>query len=370
MNPHTTAAPRIDPDILCAADYERHAAARLEPAVHHYIAGGAGDEASLRANRAAFARKAIAPRLLREVRGGHTRCQLLGQSLAHPLLLAPVAFQKLAHPAGELDTARAAEATDTPMVVSTLASQPIEAIAAAAGRWWFQLYLQPDRAVSADLLRRAEAAGCEAIVLTLDAPIQSPGRAALRAGFIRPEAAAPVNLAAYPAPVPRLLGPEASRIFDGLMHEAPCADDLAWLLQATDLPVLVKGVLRADDAAMLKHAGVAGLVVSNHGGRALDAAPASLAALPAVRAAVGPDYPVLLDSGIRAGSDIFKALALGADAVMVGRLQVQALAVAGALGVAHMIRLLREELELCMALAGCARIEHITPDLICESDPC
>lgn len=153
-------------------------------------------------------------------------------------------------------------------------------------------------------------------------------------------------------------------VFQGPMSEAPTWDDLDWLLEQTTLPVFTKGVLRADDARALEARGVAGIVVSNHGGRSLDGVPASLKALPRVRAAVGAGYPVLLDSGIRSGSDIFKAIAGGADAVLVGRLQLHALAVAGALGLAHLIRLLREELELCMALAGCATLADITPDCI------
>jgi len=360
-----------EPDVLCAADYEHAAAQVLDPAVMHYIAGGAGEERSLLANRQAFARRAILPQLLRDVRGGHTRLKLLGQTRAHPLLLAPVAFQRLVHDLGETETARSAEATDTVMTVSTLSSLTLETVAATApGAKWFQLYFQPSRAVTADLVRRAAAAGYEAIVLTVDAPIQSPGRRAVRAGFVRPDHVRPANLVGYPEPDQMVLSAEQSLILDGLMREAPTRGDLAWLLEISPLPVLVKGVLRADDAVALKAAGVAGIVVSNHGGRALDAVPAPLAVLPAMRAAVGPDYPLLLDSGIRSGTDAFMALALGADALMIGRLQVYALAVGGALGVAHMLRLLREELELCMALAGCATLADITPDLLCEADPC
>ncbi|QID18829.1 alpha-hydroxy-acid oxidizing protein [Nitrogeniibacter mangrovi] len=361
---------RIPPDILCAADYETVARAFIDPATLAYIAGGSGDERSLAANRQAFARRGVLPRLLRDVCGGHTRTALLGRPRAHPLLLAPVACQGLVHAHGEVHSARGAEATDTVMVASTLASCPLEEVAAVGGPRWFQLYMQPSREVTADLVRRAERVGFEAIVLTVDAPVQSPGRAARRAGFTLPESAGTANLAGYPAPEGRVLAPTQSRILDGMMREAPTAADLAWLMDVTGLPVLVKGVLRADDARALQRAGVAGLIVSNHGGRALDGVPASLDVLAAVRAAVGPGYPVLLDSGIRAGSDVFTALALGADAVLVGRLQMYALAVAGALGVAHMIRLLREELELCMALAGCATLADITPDLLCEAAPC
>ena len=368
MNDTATPRPplsRIPPDILCAQDYEALAVHFL-PAPHHaYIAGGSGFEATLRSNRDAFERVEILPRLLRDVTAGHTRVTLLGHELRHPILLAPLAFQTLAHPQGELDTARAAAATDAGLVVSTLSAWPLEDIAACSrGEKWFQLYFQPLRDSTLDLVRRAEAAGYGALVVTLDAVVQSPSLRAQRAGFRMPDAVRPGNLLHHATPPPVELERGQSLIFQGLMREAPTWDDLDWLMRHTRLPVIVKGVLRADDALALKAAGVAGIIVSNHGGRALDGVPASLDALPAVRAAVGADYPVLLDSGIRAGSDVFKALALGADAVLVGRLQVFALAVAGALGVAHMLKLLREELELCMALAGCATLQELTADCV------
>ncbi|MCB1961098.1 MAG: alpha-hydroxy-acid oxidizing protein, partial [Rhodocyclaceae bacterium] len=286
-------------------------------------------------------------------------------------LLAPVAYQALAHPGGERESARGAAAADACLVSSTLASTPLEEIARASeGDKWFQLYFQPQRATTLDLVRRAEAAGYRALVVTLDAAIQSPGRAARRAGFALPAQVRAENLRDYPAPPQVALSPDQSLILQGMMREAPTWRDLDWLLEHTGLPVLVKGVLRPDDAQALRRAGVAGVVVSNHGGRALDGVPASLAALPDIRRAVGDDYPLLLDSGIRAGSDVFAALALGADAVMVGRLPVYALAVAGALGVAHLIRLLREELEMCMALAGCATLKDIDRSLLCEAPTC
>jgi isopentenyl diphosphate isomerase/L-lactate dehydrogenase-like FMN-dependent dehydrogenase len=309
-------------------------------------------------NLAAFARWSVYPRLLRDVRHGHTRLTLGGQAFAHPILLAPVAFQKLAHPSGETESARAAHATDTCLVTSTLSSCTLEDVARVAGpQRWFQLYFQPQREQTRELVERAGKAGYGAIVVTLDAAIQAASQRALRAGFRMPADCAAANLRGTASPSGA--APGDSLVFQGLMAAAPRMDDLAWLIEQTSLPVWVKGVLHPDDARALQAIGVAGLIVSNHGGRGLEQAPASLDALPAVRAAVGPGFPVLLDSGIRSGSDIFKALALGADAVLVGRLQMYALAVAGALGVAHMVRLLREELELCMALAGCATIGDI-----------
>ncbi|WP_404301533.1 alpha-hydroxy-acid oxidizing protein [Alicycliphilus denitrificans] len=361
-------ANRIPPGVWNAIDYERLASQAMDAGHHAYVAGGCGWDATVAANRAAFAGWAVLPRLLRDVRAGHTRLQLAGMELPHPLLLAPVAYQRLAHPDAEVATARAAQATGSCLVASTLSSCTLETIAAASGpARWFQLYLQPDRAHSLHLLRRAEAAGYRAIVLTLDASIQLASRSALQAGFSLPPDCVAANLRDYaPAPAAPLSAGE-SRIFQGAMRHAPLWDDLHWLLAHTRLPVWVKGVLHPEDARQLQAAGCAGLIVSNHGGRSLDGAPASLQMLPALRAAVGAGYPVLLDGGVRSGSDAFKALALGADAVLIGRLQVYALAVAGALGVAHMLQLLTEELHACMAQAGCAQLSDITHDTLTPS---
>ncbi len=364
----TTSAPAhaplgsIPPDLRCAADYELLAPRFMALPNHEYVAGGCGRDVTVAANLAAFAQWTVYPRLLRDVSAGHTRLSIAGVPFDHPVLLAPVAFQKLAHPHGEIETARAANAMHACMVGSTLSSCTLEQVAAAAGpQRWFQLYFQPRREDTRALLERAAAAGYQAIVVTLDAAIQTAGARALKAGFRMPPDFAPVNLLGQQGPAAIELDPEDSRIFQGAMRNAPTWADLSWLMAQTALPVWVKGVLHPDDAVALRDAGVAGIVVSNHGGRSLDGAPASLDALPAIRAALGAGYPVLFDSGIRSGTDIFKALALGADAVMIGRLQMYALAVAGALGVAHMMRLLREELEVCMALAGCATLDQIGP---------
>ncbi|CAN7433609.1 alpha-hydroxy acid oxidase [Phenylobacterium sp. LjRoot219] len=349
----------IPADVRCARDYERLAADALDPAVLAYLAGGAGDEITLLRNCQAFEQATVIPRVLRRVDSGHTRLTLGGRERPHPIFLAPVAHQALFHPRGELDTARGAAATETGLVCSTLSSFTLEEIAAVAGPdRWFQLYAQPWWAATLDLVRRAEAAGYAAIVLTVDAPVQAPSLRAQRAGF-RPEAAAAANLQAYPAAPARTLAAGQSRILQGMMAEAPGWDDLDRLIAATTLPVWVKGVMHPDDAVAALARGAAGVIVSNHGGRALDGAPASLSVLPRIRAAVGEGASVLLDSGVGSGSDVFKALALGADAVLVGRLQACSLSVAGALGVGHMIKLLREELELCMALAGCATLADI-----------
>ena len=356
--------PRIPSGVRAAADYIDLARAAMPAPTFAYLDGGSGAETTLHANLAAFGQHALLPRIARDLRGGHTRMRQLGEASEHPILLAPVAHQRLAHPNAELETARAAAATDTTLVVSTLSSQPLEAIA-AAGRGqaqWFQLYLQARREDSRDLLERAEAAGYRAIVLTLDATLQLPSHRALRSGFAMPAGFVPANLAAYPQHEPGTARPGLLR---GALQHAPLAEDVAWVVAHTRLPVIVKGVLHPDDAVLMRSLGAAGVIVSNHGGRTFDGVPASLAMLPAVRAAVGEGFPLLLDSGIRSGLDVFRALALGADAVLVGRLQVFALAVAGALGVAHMLRLMREELEAAMATAGCATLADITPAALC-----
>lgn len=348
----------IPADIRNAQDYAALAPHFLPPSHLAYISGGSGYGHSVAANATAFGQWAITPRLLRDVGHGHTRITLAGEAYAHPLFLAPVGFHKLAHANGELDSARAADATDTCMIASTQSTFPLEE--AVAQQRWFQLYLLPRRDDTLHLLRRAEAAGYRAIVLTLDAPIQVVNRRAQAAQFQMPAGCVNVNLRGYDT-TPRFAGngPGESRFFQGAMRGAPSWDDIRWIMRETKLPVWVKGVLHPDDAVALRDAGVSGIAVSNHGGRSLDGAPSGLDVLPAVRAAVGADFPLMYDGGILSGSDAFKALALGANAVAIGRLQLYALSVAGALGVAHMLKLLREELEICMAMAGCATVGEI-----------
>lgn len=351
----------IPPDLVAACDYEARARQHLDDNAWAYLQGGAADELSLRDNLAAFQSIALRPRVLRDVRGGHTRLSLFGQTFEHPILLAPVAYQRLFHPDGELATALAANAMGAGMVVSTLASTCLEDIAGqTTAPLWFQLYWQGGREASLALVRRAENAGYRALVLTVDAPLSGIRNREQRAGFTLPPAANATNLAETPRMPPLAAG--ASPVFAGLMALAPSWTDVEWLRRQTSLPLLLKGVLHPEDAVQAVNCGANGLVISNHGGRVLDTTPAPLDVLPEIRARVGPDVALLLDSGIRRGGDVFKALAVGADAVLLGRPYVHALAVAGALGVAHLIKLLREELEVCMALCGCSELREITPD--------
>lgn len=340
--------------IGAAADYERLAADRLAAPLHAYLAGGSGDDLTVRGNREAFGRWRLLPRMLSSQGAPRCACRLGGQTHAAPILLAPVALQRLVHDRGERETADGADTVETGMICSTLSSLPIEVIARGArvGLRWFQLYLQPERADTLALLRRAEAAGCAAIVLTIDATIQLPSRRAQQSGFVMPS---DLRSAHHPDHQSVSNNP---RLAD-LLARVPGLDDLDWLLNQTRLPVYVKGVLDADEARRIAHAGVAGIVVSNHGGRTIDGVAASLDCVAAIRAAVGKQCEVLMDGGVRSGQDVFKAIALGANAVLIGRLQIYALAVAGALGVAHMLRLLREELEITMAVTGCANLSDI-----------
>ncbi len=337
-------------DVLTATDYLPYAQARLEPERWRYLQDGTGNGAGLRANEQAFEAVRLMPRPLADVRGGHTRIQLFGQELAHPILLAPVAYQRLFHPDGECASAMAAVAQGGQMVVSSLASQPLEAIAQEAGQPWFQLYWQGNRERTLKLMQRALAAGYRAVMFTVDAPVK---QAAMQ---LPPEVTA-VNLEA-PLPFPSL-SPWQSPVFDGWMLQAPNWNDLAWLRDQAKVPLLLKGVLHPDDAGRAVALGCDGLVVSSHGGRVLDGAIPALEALPDILRLVAGRVPVLLDSGIRDGRDVFKALMLGANAVMIGRPYIWGLATAGAMGVAHIIRLLRDELEMTMALTGCASIQDI-----------
>jgi 4-hydroxymandelate oxidase len=332
-------------------DYHALARTQLDDRIWHYLHDGADRDLTAHWNRTAFDALTIQPRPLRNVAGGHTRLTLFGQAVAHPILLAPIAYQKLFHTQGECASALAASAQEGLMTVSSLASQPLEEIADAGNNsLWFQLYWQGERQRTLRLLRRAEAAGYQAIVLTVDAPVK-------QATLVLPAHVSSVNLEAVP-PRPALK-PGQSSIFDGWMTLAPDWDDLAWLRSQTDLPLLLKGIMHADDAERAVALRCDGLIVSNHGGRVLDSAPASLHALSAVLNRIEGRIPVLFDSGIRSGRDIFKALALGADAVLLGRPYIWGLTVAGAMGVAHVIRLLRDELEMTMALSGCATLPDI-----------
>jgi len=356
---HRPIASALPQGLVSLLDHEQHAKTLLPEAVWAYFNGGAADETTLRANALAWPTLELLPRVLRPLAGGHTRVRLLGRTLAHPILVAPMAHQGLAHPHGEHATALGAAALGAGLVVSTQASTRLEDVAdtylpdADRGALWFQLYMQPDRGLTRALVQRAEAAGYEALVLTVDAPVQGVRDRERRAGFVLPAQVSAANLAGMPVPNQALLQPGQSALFDGLLAHAPTWDDVAWLRSITHLPVLLKGIAHPADAVEAVRCGAAGVIVSNHGGRTLDTVPATARLLPQVVRAVQGDVPVLVDGGIRRGTDVLKAMALGASAVLVGRPILHGLTNAGATGVAHVIRLLRDELEMAMALTGC-----------------
>lgn len=345
-------------ELLNVWDYERAAKERLEPGAFGYFAGGAADEWTLRENVAAFNRWVLRPRMLVDVSSTTTATPVLGTDVSMPLLVAPTAFQRMAHPEGEVATAKGAAAAGTIMCLSTIANATIEEVAAAAPEAprWFQLYWGPDRGVVSDVVSRAEAAGFRAIVLTVDLPVLGRRERDLRTGFeIPPE---------VPVPAFSALAESTGAISPAAIHwsvdNSLTWKDLEWLRSVTSLPLLVKGVLTADDATLAVEAGAQAVVVSNHGGRQLDGVAASLDALPEVVDAVGGRAEVLVDGGIRRGTDVVKALALGARAALAGRAPLYGLAVDGADGVERVLGLLRAEIELALALCGCASPADVT----------
>jgi isopentenyl diphosphate isomerase/L-lactate dehydrogenase-like FMN-dependent dehydrogenase len=343
---------------ITVEDAERLAAERLEPGVLGYFAGGAGDEETLRENREAWRRWRLVPRVLTDVSEVTTGAEVLGGPVPAPILLAPTAFQRLLHPDGELATARAAAAAGTVFVHSTLATiaPPRIAAEAPAGRRWCQLYCFEDEGVTRALWEHALAAGYEAIVLTVDAPPAGNRERDLRTGFVVPAELRVPSLDAACGPGREYTLKQA---FD-LMDRSLDWDDLADLAAETGVPVLVKGLVAAEDAALAVEHGAAGVVVSNHGGRQLDRSLATAEALAGVVDAVDDRVPVLVDGGIRRGVDVAIALALGADAVLVGRPALWGLALEGEDGVRRVLELLSAELELALALCGVTAPDELT----------
>lgn len=344
------------------------AAERLPAMVHDYFAGGANDEVTLRASRHAWDEIALRYRVLRDVSSRSLETTILDRRHAWPVLVAPMAFQRLAHPEGEVAMARGCGRADTGMILSTLATQPLEAVRdAEVGVRWFQLYVYRDRQRTEHLVRRAELAGYEAIVVTVDAPMLGRRERDLLNGFHVPSTLPVPNLDGEPRDLLATSAPTASALARFVAeHWDPSLSwaDIAWLTSITSLPILLKGIVRGDDAVLALDQGVAGVIVSNHGGRQLDTAVPTAQALPEVAAAMAGRGTLLVDGGIRRGTDIVKALAMGADGVLLGRPALWGLAVAGEDGVVHTLDLLREELSLAMALCGAARIEDLTADLI------
>jgi lactate 2-monooxygenase len=357
------------------AELEAAARAHLEERVVGYVWAGAGSEDTIDANLAAFARRRIVPRMLRDVSQRDLSIDLLGTAMPGPLLLAPIGVQKIVHPDGELATARAAARVGVPMIASTASHFTLEEIAEAGGPGaprWFQLYWANDRPLVESFLARAEAAGYGAIVLTVDTfvpgwkprDLQQAWLPFLEGMGVANYFEDPVFRAALEKPPEEDLGAATGHFLSLQANPALRWDDLAWLRERTSLPILLKGIQHPDDAREAARRGVQGLIVSNHGGRQVGGALASLDALPAVADAVGGEVAVLFDSGVRGGSDVLKALALGADAVCLGRPYIWGLALEGEAGVEAVLRMVLAELDLTMALCGLASLSEITPDLL------
>jgi isopentenyl diphosphate isomerase/L-lactate dehydrogenase-like FMN-dependent dehydrogenase len=333
-------------------DYERLASETLDAGAFGYFAGGAGDEVTLRENVAAYTRWQLRPRVLVDVAACTTRTTVLGQEISMPLIVAPVAFQKMAHPDGEVGMARAAAAAGTIMSLSTVATSTPEEVAEAGGPRWFQLYVFRDEGVTRELIARARDAGFTAILLTVDTPFLGRRERDLRTGFtIAPE---------YPVASLGRGGMTPRETFE-LVSASITWRDVERLAAESELPVLVKGVITREDALLACEHGAAGIVVSNHGGRQLDGVSATLDALPEVVEAVAGRVEVLMDGGIRRGTDVVKALALGARAVLAGRAVLWGLTVGGEAGARHVLELLRQEIELALALLGCPTPADLTP---------
>jgi 4-hydroxymandelate oxidase len=350
--PH--AVPAAPP--LTLRDYRRPARRRLDPAVWDFVEGGAGSERTVAANRRAFGRVTLRPRVLVDVEQRDTGLDLLGARLGTPVGVAPTAYHRLLHPEGETATARGAGTAGALYVVSVYASRTLEEIAAdATGPLWFQLYWLRERAVLAALAERAAAAGCRALVLTVDAPLLGRRHRDARNGFALGPGITAANLDAALTATAHRAGAGRSAL---ATHAAEAVDasvtwaDLRWLRGLTGLPLVLKGILTAEDARRAVEHGADAVIVSNHGGRQLDGAPAALRALPEVVEAVGGHCPVLLDGGVRGGTDTFAALALGARAVLLGRPVLWGLAADGSAGVAGVLGLVTEELAHTMALTG------------------
>jgi 4-hydroxymandelate oxidase len=345
-------------------EFEALARDRFTRMAYDYVAGGVGNEVTLRANVEAWDRIPVRPRLFIDVSAVDDRISLFGERREHPILLAPTAYHRLYHPVGELETVRGAAASHSTLVASSYSTVSIEDMAEASNAsLWFQLYSERDREFTKELVQRAEAAGCRALCLTVDQPVRGYRDRDIRNAFTLPADIERANL--------RGLGEKMAKQVmarEGIYNAShdPCFTlrDLEWLLGSIRIPLLVKGVMTPEAAEDVIQAGVAGIIVSNHGGRSLDTLPATADVLPRISDKVAGRVPLVVDGGIRRGTDVLKAIALGASAVLIGRPYVYALGVAGAAGIERVIEILRTELKMSMAMSGYPTIGSITRELI------
>lgn len=354
-------------DVTRLDDLEALARERLTPNAYDYIAGGSDDEYTLRENRAAFARIPLLPRVLVDVRDRQLATTLLGHQMSMPVLVAPMGFQALNHPDGECAVARAAAESGVTMVVSTAANYSLEQVAAAApdAPRWFQLYVYRDREVTRDLVQRAAAAGYKALCVTVDTPLVGRRERDVRNHFTLPPGLRLANFEAATANMPTSDSDSGLAAYVASLWEPSFTwKDLEWLQSLSSLPIVLKGILHPEDARLAVEHGASAVVVSNHGGRQLDTVPATITVLPKVAEAVNGQIDVLIDGGIRHGTDVLKALALGAQAVLLGRPVLWSLALEGQAGVAQVLAMLRAEIELAMALSGCTDVNTVPSSLI------
>lgn len=344
----------IPNDLVSLKDYERYAKKIMDLNSLAYVCSGAGDEVTYRKNEESFQEIYLEANTLEDLSGANTKIELFGQTYENPIFLAPVAYQKLVDINGEIATAQASNAMNCCMCVSSFSSSTLEDISSVSSSpLWFQLYIQPEMSVNLELIKKAEKLGYKALVITIDAPISGIRNVEQRFGFSLPNDVSAVNINN-----PFQSNNQYENVFD-IVKNFPTWKDIEFIKNSTNLPVILKGITSVSYAKKALEIGVDGIVVSNHGGRTLDTLAPSIKVLPKISKVINGKIPILFDGGIRRGTDIIKAIALGADAVMIGRPIMYGLATAGALGVAHTLKILKEELEIAMIFTGCKDIESL-----------
>jgi 4-hydroxymandelate oxidase len=346
----------IPNDLVSLKDYERYAKQRLNLNAFVYVCGAAADEITYKRNEKAFENIFLETATLEDLKGANTKIELFGQEYDSPIFLAPVAYQKLADVNGEIATVQGSDAMNCCMCVSSFSSCTLEDISANTNSpLWFQLYIQPDMNTNLKLIKKVEDLGYKALVITIDAPISGIRNSEQRAGFYLPDGISAINIENL-NPIQTTTNFE--NIFD-ITPTLPTWKDIEFIKKNTKLPVILKGITSTSYAKKAIDFGIDGIIVSNHGGRTIDTLPSTIELLPKIAKAVDGKIPILFDGGIRRGTDIIKAIALGASAVMIGRPIMYGLATAGALGVAHTLKILKEELEVSMIFTGCKSIKDI-----------
>ncbi len=347
-------------------DFESLAQQFMSPAAYAYLVGASGDELTVTRNRVALNKIPILPRVVRDVSHIQTQTSLFGKRLEFPILLAPTGYHRLIHSLGELATVEGANDSGATLVAATFSTVTYEQMQARSRRpLWFQLYVQKDRGFTKELIERVLAAGCDAICVSVDLPVNGTRDREFRAGFKLPSGVDRANLSSLgSAMAASPHRPHGRNIYSAVHASDVTWDDIDWLRSLIRKPLLLKGIMHPADAALAYNAGCDGIMLSNHGGRSLDTVVSTIEALPRLIDRLQDRIPVILDGGIRRGIDVFKALALGAKAVMIGRSYLYGLAVGGADGVSRVVEILRSELEMTMALAGCKSIDEIKRDCL------